>query len=116
MARSSRAVPSPMQMKVLSLIVAKRSGHEVAELYRREWGEPLSHGTLYTTLRRLREAGWLSVEEIRDADGRLRWYHISGRGVKAMSRGREYYRRIAELKPAPAASRRTPSARGTRRR
>lgn len=116
MSGSSRTVPSPMQLKILSLVLGKRSGREVAELYRREWGEPISYGTLYTTLRRLSEAGWVSIEEARAPDGRVRWYHISGRGVKAMNRGREYYRRIAELKPKPAASRRTPSARGTRRR
>ena len=91
-------------MKILSLVLSKRSGREVAELYRCEWGEPISYGTLYTTLRRLSNAGWVSVEEARDPDRRVRWYHITGRGVKAMNRGREHYRRIADFKPTTGAS------------
>jgi DNA-binding PadR family transcriptional regulator len=116
MSGSSRTVPSPMQLKILSLVLGRRSGREVAELYRREWGEPISYGTLYTTLRRLSEAGWVNVEEALDADRRVRWYHISGRGVKAMNRGREHYRRIADFKPTPGTSGRAASRKGRRRR
>ena len=115
MVRPSRTVPSPMQMKVLLLISDKRSGRELVELYRREWGESIPDGTLYTTLRRLKEAGWVSVEEARNADGRVRFFQLSARGAKARDRGREHLRRIVDFKPSKEASGRTGSPRRRRR-
>ena len=116
MARSSRTVPSPMQMQVLLLIGDKRSGRELAELYRREWGESIPDGTLYTTLRRLKEAGWVNAVDTRNTDGRVRLFQLSARGLKALNLGREQLRRIVDFKPSSGTSRRTASAQRTRRR
>lgn len=90
-------IPSAMEMRLFSLIVQRRPGRDVAKLYNKNWREPISYGTLYTTLRRMAERGWVKVEDDSDEDGRIRWFQISGIGAKAFNYGREYYRELAEM-------------------
>jgi len=92
-------------MQLLALVADhERSGREVADLYAREAEQQISFGTLYTTFRRLKEAGWVRVREDRDEDGRVRFFSIEPSGLQALRQGREYYSRIANffapLKPA----------------
>lgn len=57
----------------------------------------MSPGTLYTTFRRLREAGWVKVRDAADRDGRIRFFKITAPGASALNRGREFYRGLASF-------------------
>jgi DNA-binding PadR family transcriptional regulator len=76
-------LPSPCEFELLSLALMERSGREIAGLYRSATGKPIAYGTLYTTLRRMKERGWVSSRESADADGRLRFFRITGKGTRA---------------------------------
>lgn len=89
--------PSPVQYLILNLIVTERSGREIARKYKRDTGRTISYGTLYTTLKRMKESGWVTVREDSGEfeDGRVRHYRISSGGIRAMESGREFYRSLA---------------------
>jgi DNA-binding PadR family transcriptional regulator len=77
---------SERERQLMLLLLQERTGREVAREFRREHGSPISYGTLYTTLRRLNEAGFVDVtREDEDADGRFRYYRLTGAGSKALS-------------------------------
>ena len=42
-------------------------GREVARLYQQETGKQISYGTLYTTLRRMRQRGWVRMRRQADS-------------------------------------------------
>jgi DNA-binding PadR family transcriptional regulator len=90
-------LPSGTEFQLLTLVVTERSGREVAKLYEKETKRSISYGTLYTTFRRLREWGWVTVRDDEDEDGRIRWFRITASGVKAMERAREQYRNLASF-------------------
>jgi DNA-binding PadR family transcriptional regulator len=88
-------IPSPIGMQLLSLVEhEERAGREVAKLYEQETGKPIAYGTLYTTFRRLRDAGWVKVRDDEDADGRVRYFQIDIDGRRALSNGRAFYAAI----------------------
>ncbi len=77
--------PSPTETALLDLMgTRERTGREIAEAYAKEHGTTISYGTLYTALRRLKEGGWIDMRDDEDEDGRLRYYKLSGTGVKLM--------------------------------
>lgn len=89
-------------MRLLALVADReRSGREVAKLYAQETGETISYGTLYTTFRRLKDAGWVRVREDQDDDGRVRFFRIDARGEQALRKGRNYYAGIASFFSLP---------------
>ena len=88
-------IPTPLELQLLALVVTRRSGREVAARYKDETGESISYGTLYTTFRRLKEAGWVTVHDDEDDDGRLRFFQIDAPGTKALNAGRTFYRELA---------------------
>lgn len=90
-------VPTVLEMHLLALVVSKKAGREIAKCYEKETGKSISYGSLYTTFRRLKEAGWVRVEEGEDEDGRIRYFQITGHGVKALENGREFYRSVANF-------------------
>ncbi|MBK8096041.1 MAG: PadR family transcriptional regulator [Planctomycetes bacterium] len=90
-------LPSTVEFQLLALVVTERSGRDVAHALKNETGRTISYGTLYTTFRRLRESGWVSVRDDVDEDGRVRWFRITAAGLKAMERAREQYRGLAEF-------------------
>lgn len=90
-------LPSPIEIQLLALVVRERSGGEIASLYAKESGKEISPGTLYTTFRRLREAGWVKARESADRDGRIRYFKITGSGSLALNRGREHYRGLSSF-------------------
>ena len=84
--------PSPVELQLLSLVASEEcSGREVAKLYKKEAGKSISYGTLYTTFRRLKEEGWVTVRDAEDEDGRVRYFRIAAPGVRALEAGRAYY-------------------------
>lgn len=90
-------LPSNVEFQLLALVVTERSGRDVAQLFKKETGRTISYGTLYTTFRRLREWGWVTVRDDEDEDGRVRWFRITAAGSKAMERARDAYRGLAEF-------------------
>jgi len=59
---------------------AEVTGRQLAELYRGEFGKPISYGSLYTTLRRLVENELVIAREDEDEDGRLRYFKLTAQG------------------------------------
>ncbi len=87
-----------MEMHLLALVAHKElAGREVAKLYQRETGKQLAYGTLYTTFRRLKEAGWVKVRDDENEDGRVRYFRIDVNGRQALAQGREYYSGVAQF-------------------
>src|SRR5262245_42195228 len=90
-------LPSTVEFQLLTLVVIKRSGREVAQAFKRETGREISYGTLYTTFRRLKEWGWVTVNDDEDEDGRVRWVLITAAGSKATDRARDQFRGLAQF-------------------
>ena len=88
----SKSLPSVGEFQLLALVFGERSGREVAKLYKKEVGAAISYGTLYSTFKRLREAGWVTVRDAQDEDGRVRNFRITGSGVTAWESARARYR------------------------
>jgi DNA-binding PadR family transcriptional regulator len=88
-------------LQLLALIVTERNGREIAKLFQKETGQRLPYGTVYATLKLMEEAGWVSAkDELRDRDRRwVRLFRITGAGTKALNRGREFYRDLADFNP-----------------
>jgi DNA-binding PadR family transcriptional regulator len=90
-------LPSATEYQLLTLVVTERTGREVAKAFKRATGQMISYGTLYTTFRRLKDWGWVTVRDDEDEDGRVRWFQITVAGAKAMERARDRFRELAEF-------------------
>lgn len=62
------------------------SGRDLAKRYDEENGSSISFGTLYTTMRRLKEAGWVEARDDGEGDGRVRFFKMSGAGARVLPR------------------------------
>lgn len=82
-------VPTSTQVRLLSLACTERSGREIAALYEERFGQAISYGTLYTTLRRLKEDGMVTMRKTK-GDGRARHYRITASGRHALERGLDH--------------------------
>jgi DNA-binding PadR family transcriptional regulator len=91
-------IASATEMQLLALVSDRDqelSGRDIAKLYRQETGRTISYGTLYTTLRRLKESGWITSRDAEDVDGRVRYFLITATGVRALAGAREHYLSLA---------------------
>ena len=80
-------LPSPTEMALLEALRAREiSGRDLAKRYEEGTGRPISYGTLYTTMRRLKEDGWVEAREGDQGDRRVRFFKIKGNGLKALSK------------------------------
>src|SRR5687767_14469292 len=70
-------------------------GREVSKRYYAEKGIPISYGTLYTTFRRLKDQGLVTVREDEDKDGRVRFFKITGNGRRALDAARSHHSALA---------------------
>ena len=82
---------SEREYQLLSLVLTERTGREVAKLFKAETGKTIPYGTLYSTFKRLKDAGLVSHADTHDEDGRLRYFKITGAGAKALNAAREHY-------------------------
>ena len=89
------AVTATPGLQLLALVDTERSGREVAMRYTVETGKAISYGTLYTTFRRLKDAGWVSVRDDADEDGRVRYFRITGAGALALRNARKHHENLA---------------------
>jgi len=90
-------LPSDVEFRLLALAVEEQSGREIARRYRHEVGHSISYGTLYTTFRRLKDAGWVKVREDSDVDGRVRFFQTSGAGLRALAAARSHHAALASF-------------------
>ena len=67
------------------------SGRDLAKRYFDETGRSIPYGTLYTTMRRLKDGGWITVRDDEDEDGRVRFFKLSGEGALAIPRLRKMH-------------------------
>ncbi len=95
----TKKVLTPVELQLLALVTSERSGREVARLYREETGEPVPFGTLYATLRRLRERGWVRMRSDQSEDGRVRFFLITATGADALENARDRYANLAGFHP-----------------
>lgn len=78
-------MPSPTEMALLCAMPAREvSGRDLAKLYATETGDSISYGTLYTTMHRLKKAGWVDVREAEEGDRRVRYFMLSASGAPAL--------------------------------
>ena len=90
---------SPAEVKVLALVSEERSGREVARIYGQQTGERIPHGTLYSTLRRMRERGWVRMRQDRELDPRIRLFVATVDGAHELERARAFYEDLALFRP-----------------
>ncbi|WP_009964876.1 PadR family transcriptional regulator [Verrucomicrobium spinosum] len=82
-------LPSPTEWALLNALPAREvSGRELAKIYEKETGSAISYGTLYTTMRRLKEAEWVESRDEDEGDRRVRLFKLSGKGAEWMPKAR----------------------------
>ena len=86
---------SPVEFKVLALVLQEQTGRNVAHLFRRQTGEQIPHGSLYSALRRMRERGWVRMRKDRALDPRIRLFVATMDGVRELDRARGHYAKLA---------------------
>jgi DNA-binding PadR family transcriptional regulator len=90
------SLPSDTEFELLALLgPSEISGRDLAKLYESETGSTISYGTLYTTLRRMKETGWVAVREDQDEDGRVRFFSITNGGKATLRNARSHYGSMA---------------------
>jgi DNA-binding PadR family transcriptional regulator len=81
--------PSRTELELLATLGTRRlSGRDLAKLYEKETDRSISYGTLYTTMARLRDQGWVEQQDSEDEDGRLRYFLITGAGITVLNEER----------------------------
>lgn len=76
-------IPSKTQMQLLALLSRRyTSGTEVKDAWLKVKKKPISSGTLYTSMRRLREEGWISVVKESNGDNRKVLFYLTKSGAK----------------------------------
>lgn len=93
---SVERVPTPVEMVLLSLMARPHSGRHLARRLREATGRSISYGSLYTTLRRMRDDGLVEITV--GEDRRERLFQITGGiGKAALAKGREYYAALSRV-------------------
>ena len=83
-------LPSRKELEILSLLGHERTGREIAQAYQRCFGRAISYGTLYATLGRAKDEGWIRSRQVKSAaDGRFRYFKLTEKGKRARNRGME---------------------------
>ena len=77
-----------LQFLILGNLVRETTGRDLARILKKEHGKSVSYGRLYTILRRMGEAGWVTKREAEDEDGRFRYFRISAEGYRAFQEER----------------------------
>lgn len=78
-------MPSQTEMGLLFALGAREvNGRDLAKRYESETGKSISYGTLYTTMTRLKNAGWVDAREAEEGDRRVRLFKLSGTAQAAL--------------------------------
>jgi DNA-binding PadR family transcriptional regulator len=91
-------MPSNTELGLLVALGPHRlSGRDLAKRYKEETCKSISYGTLYTTMSRLQEQRWVEHDDTEDADGRVRFFRLTGDGVSAINEARSFYAQLLGL-------------------
>lgn len=91
-------------MELLAALGPSRcTGRELAKRYRELTRRNISYGSLYPTMARMSNAGWVEQTEGQDTDGRLRFFRLTGKGIQVWTAAREYHCRLFGLGEGAAA-------------
>ena len=89
-------IPSACELELLSLIAGRECiGRGIAKEYAVRTGRKIPYGTLYTTLHKMEEAGWLESRDDMEHGRRIRIFWVLDAGAAALQRGRDRFRRLA---------------------
>jgi DNA-binding PadR family transcriptional regulator len=88
---------SRTQYQLLSLLVKERTGREVADLFRDRFRRTIARGTMYTTLGRMEEEGWVKSRDSRGQDRRVRHFKLTGAGARALNEAQQEFSDLAAL-------------------
>ena len=92
------SLPNEREMRLLTSIGgSERSGRDVAIRYKEQFSSEISYGSVYVTLGRMKEKGWIESRDDEDEDGRVRFFKLTGLGERALARGAENYGFLASL-------------------
>ena len=96
-------LPSPTEMALLEVLSehGELAGREVAKQFKAETGKTISYGTLYTTLRRLKEQGWVASRDDEDEDGRVRFFSLEPSGRATLNAAKRYEKVASGLQWKP---------------
>lgn len=95
-------LPSQTEYELLVVLAPRElPGRTVAQRYEEQTGRGIAYGTLYTTLRRMTEAGWIKARDDEDEDGRVRHFKVTGLGDRAITEGRKTFSALATLGLSP---------------
>ena len=70
------------------------SGRELAAKFKEQTGKSISYGSLYVTMSRLRDKGWIEETDSDDEDGRVRHFQVTGEGSSALREARRFFGRV----------------------
>ena len=94
-------LPSRTELALLVVLESQGlNGRELAARYKDHTGETISYGTLYTTMGRLKDAGWVEQFDPKDQDGRLRHFQLTCIGMDTVNKTRTFYWRLLGLPEA----------------
>jgi DNA-binding PadR family transcriptional regulator len=95
---SDMQLPSTKEFELLALLIhGERSGRELAKAYKKEAARSISYGTLYVTLNRMVENGWVASREETDEVGKLTIYKITSGGRAAVNCFRSHLRNLSNF-------------------
>jgi DNA-binding PadR family transcriptional regulator len=95
MERNDR-LPNPTQLQFLAVMgTDELPGRDIAKRLKKESGRAIGYGTLYVTLQRLRDEGWVAYSDTSDVDGRVRIFRVTGAGARAVARARSFHEGLA---------------------
>jgi DNA-binding PadR family transcriptional regulator len=88
-------LPSATELGLMVALGSNRlNGRELAKAYEERLGRSISYGSLYTTMSRLCDAGWVEQADGEDTDGRLRYFELTGDGTRAVAEADSFYGRL----------------------
>jgi hypothetical protein len=97
-------IASEVELQLLAILSAhgELSGRAIAKKFKEESRRTLSYGTLYTTLRRMKQEGWVKSRDDKDEDGRICFFELDFPGMGALRRARAHYAALASFGEAAA--------------
>ena len=76
-------MPSELEFRILDLVSEELTESEVAQRYKAMSGKLISHGSIHTTIGRMRDMGWVAVREDTTADESQCRFNITAMGKRA---------------------------------
>jgi DNA-binding PadR family transcriptional regulator len=95
--KSRTAALSPLETILLALASTEQSGRDIAKRFEEEARWKISSGSLYTTFRRMKKRGLVTVCQGGSGDARFRRFNVTRSGINALKRSRGHYLAVANF-------------------